>query len=262
MNAMASYLHSTTRSPWTWFRMALLGVLSIVISRVVPYAGPVALDHIAPRALNIGILFSMTVGFLMFKTLSRRSNLDEYIAVELNKIRRIYHLSLNMKKAQPALTDWFTRVRGGIITYLQSFESHQFKGYERGNPLFRAVTYAVYGLPSLGEPYNQELYTSILDATSDATEARENIRSKKGDYIGRFAWFVVIVISLVFGSLIIASTPDVVLLKNVGAAVMFSLFLVLQLIYEHDRDNAVRTKALADKYLNDLKALENAQTDY
>ena len=242
--------------------MAFLAVLAYVISRIVPYAGPESIDHIAPRALNLGILFSMTVGFLMFKTLTRRTALDEHIAVELNKIRRIYHLSLNLKKAQPALTDWFTRVRGAIITYLQSFESHTFKGYEKGNPLFRAVTYAVYGMPSLNEPYNGELYMSLLNATSEVTEARENIRSKKGDYIGRFAWFVVIVISLVFGGLIIASTPDDILLKNVGAAVIFCLFLVLQLIYEHDKDNTVRVKALADKYLNDMKALENAQTDY
>lgn len=259
---MATYLHSTTKSPWTWVRMVFLAVLAIVISRVVPYAGPDALDHIAPRALNIGILFSMTVGFLMFKTLSRRTALDEHIAVELNKIRRIYHLSLHMKKAQPALTDWFTRVRGSIITYLKSFESHTFEGYEKGNPLFRAVTYTVYGLPSLGEPYNEQIYTSLLNATSDVTEARENIRSKKGDYIGRFAWFVVIVISLVFGGLIIASTPDSPLLKDVGAAVMFCLFLVLQLIYEHDHDNAVRVRALAKKYLHDLESLENAQTEY
>jgi hypothetical protein len=259
---MATYLHSTTRSPWTWVRLLLLAFLSYGISRVIPYAGAGALDNIVPFALNIGILFSITGGFLMFKTLTRRTALDEHIAVELNKIRRIYHLSLHLKKQQPALTDWFTRVRTAIITYLRSFENHTFVGYEKGNPLFRAVTYAVYGLPTLNEPYNTELYTSLLQTTSNVTEARENIRSRKGDYIGRFSWLVIIVISLVFAGLIITSTPDDALLRNLGAAVMFCLFLVLQLIYEYDSDNAVRARALAEKYANDLKALENAQTEY
>jgi hypothetical protein len=259
---MASYLHSTTRSPWTWVRLILLGILAYGISRAIPYAGADSLDHITPLALNIGILFSITTGFLMFKTLSRRTALDEHIAVELNKVRRIYHLALHLKKQQPALTDWFTRVRTSIITYLKSFEGKTFEGYEKGNPLFRAVTYAVYSLPSLNEPYNPEIFGSLMTATSEVTEARENIRSKKGDYIGRFSWFVVIVIALIFGLLIIASTPNDELLRNLGAAVMFALFLVLQLIYEHDHDNGVRVRALAAKYANDLKALENAQTEY
>lgn len=259
---MASYLHSTTRSPWTWVRFVLIGLLAYAISRLVPYVEQGAIDHITPLALNIGILFSITTGFLMFKTLGRRTALDEHIAVELNKIRRIYHLSLHLKKQQPALTDWFTRVRGAIITYLKSFENKTFEGYEKGNPLFRAVTYAVYGLPTLNEPYVPELYSALLKATSEVTEARENIRSKKGDYIGRFSWFVVILIALVFGMLIIASTPENELLRNLSAAVMFSLFLVLQLIYEHDHDNGVRVRALAAKYANDMKALENAQTEY
>lgn len=243
--------------------MLVLALIAWLISRVVPYAGPEALDQIITMALNIGILFSITVGFLMFKTLTRRTGLDESIAVELNKIRRMYHLSLNMKKAQPALGDWFGRIRNAIIIYLQSFEGRSFSSYEKGNPLFRAITYAIYGLPSFNEPYSPELYNSLLHATSSATEARENIRSKKSDHIGRFSWFVVIIISLVFGALILATTPHSdFLLRNLGAIVMFCLFLVLQLIYEHDRDNAVRVHALAEKYLHDLRALESAQTEY
>lgn len=243
--------------------MSLLALLAWLFSRVVPFAGPETLDQIVTMALNIGILFSITVGFLMFKTLTRRTGLDEHIAVELNKIRRIYHLSLHMKKAQPALGDWFGRIRNAIVTYLQSFEGHSFESYEKGNPLFRAVTYAVYSLPSLNEPYNTELYASLLEASSSVTEARENIRSKKSDHIGRFQWFVVIIIALVFGTLILATTPaNDFLLRNLGAVVMFCLFLVLQLIYEHDRDNAVRVHALAEKYLHDLRALESAQTEY
>jgi hypothetical protein len=160
------------------------------------------------------------------------------------------------------LETWFERIRNAIITYLKSFEGQTFASYEKGNPLFRAVTYGVYTLPSLNEPYNTELYEGILQTTNEATEARENIRSKKNDYIGRFAWFVVIIISLIFSIMIMAFTPHDALLRAIAAGVIFCLFLVIQLIYEHDRDGSVRERFLAKKYLHDLQALESAQTEY
>src|SRR5512134_1140208 len=85
--------HTTAANPTTYLRMLLLILVAAFIALRVPYVGEGALEFVSPRVVNLGVLFSITVGFLMYRSLNRRSELDHYIALELNKIRRIYHLA-------------------------------------------------------------------------------------------------------------------------------------------------------------------------
>ena len=251
-------IHAVTRNPATYARLALTFVIAGGIAWLVPYAGSDALDYIGPRAVNLGILFSITIGFLMYKSLTRRSDMDNYIALELNKIRRLYHLSLHIKKAQPAAQVWFTAVRGAIREYLGLFRTITFHEYDLGNPIFRAITYAIYSLPGQVREYDHDLYQSLLAATADVTLAREYIRAKKDDQISWFSWEVVIFISLAFSVIITAATPAQLVLRGIGALVIACLYLVLQLIYEHDMPNSLRDRAWAARYAADLKSLDHA----
>ncbi len=250
--------HTTAANPSTYIRMALITATAVALARYIPYAGPQAIDYIAPRAVNLGILFSITVGFLMYKSLNRRSDMDNYIAMELNKIRRLYHLALHIKRHQPQAESWFQAVKGSIREYLGLFQAFTLHEYDMGNPVFRSVTYAVYSLPTQIRDYNPELYSSMLDAAADATLAREYIRAKKDDQVSLFSWIVVALISLGFSTLIIAATPYDLVLRGVGALVIFCLFLVLQLIYEHDRANSQRDRVWANRYVGDLTSLDHA----
>jgi len=252
-------MHAITRSPATYARIVVAVAIASAIAWNLPYAGDVSLDYISPRAVNLGILFSITIGFLMYKSLSRRSDMDAAISLELNKVRRIYHLAAHIAKAEPKAKAWFAAVRGGIHEYLALFRTITLHEYGLGNPLFRHVTYAAYSLPAQVPAYNPELYDALLAATADATLAREQIRAKKDDQISAFSWMVVIIISLAFSAIIIAATPPQPVLRGVGALVAFCMFLVLQLIYEHDRDNRIRDRSWADRYVADLKSLEHAE---
>ncbi len=252
--------HTTAANPVTYLHMLLALATTGVLARFVPYAATYdALDYIAPRAVNIGILFSIVVGFLMYKSLTRRSDIDNSISLELNKIRRIYHLARHIAKAEPAADTWYAAVRGGIREYLGMFRSLTLHEYDLGNPLFRSVTYAVYSLPSQVTGYDPQLYESLLEATGQATEAREFIRAKKDDQISWFSWIVVVFISLVFAVLVLASTPETMVLRAVSASVILCLFLVLQLIYEHDRANSLRDRTWARQYLENLTSLDRAE---
>lgn len=238
--------------------MAFIIAAALSLARFIPYAGPEALDYIAPRAVNLGILFSITVGFLMYKSLNRRSDMDNYIAMELNKIRRLYHLALHIRKEQPEAETWFLAVKGAIREYLGLFRTFTFHEYDLGNPVFRSVTYAIYSLPARVKKYNSDLYQSLLTASAEATLAREYIRAKKDDQVSLFSWIVVVLISLGFAILIIAATPPTTVLRGVGALVIFCLFLVLHLIYEHDRTNSLRDRAWANRYVADVDSLDHA----
>jgi hypothetical protein len=257
-NESMAFKHTTAANPTTYLRMLLLTLVAAFIALRVPYVGEDALDFVSPRIINLGILFSITVGFLMYKSLNRRSDLDNYIALELNKIRRIYHLSRHVAKTASGSDGWLAAVTGGIREYLGLFRTFSFHEYRMGNPLFRSVTYAVYALPSAVKKYNSDLYQALLTATGEATEAREFIRAKKDDRVSLFSWIIVALISLIFAVLVIAATPYVFVLRAVGALVILCLFLVLQLIFEHDRANSLRDHVWAQRYVDDLVSLDHA----
>ena len=253
-----AFQHTTAANPTTYVRMLLLVLLAAFIALRVPYVGESALDFVAPRAVNVGILFSITVGFLMYKSLNRRSDLDNYISLELNKIRRMYHLARHVAHTAAGSSAWLAAVSGGIREYLGLFRTFTFHEYGLGNPLFRSVTYAVYALPVTVKKYNSDLYQALLTAAGEATEAREFIRSKKDDRVSLFSWIIVALISLIFSSLVIAATPYSFMLRSIGAMVILCLFLVLQLIFEHDRANSLRDRAWARRYVEDLASLDHA----
>ena len=257
-NDPMAYKHTTAANPMTYLRMVVLALLSVFIALRVPFLGQNALDFVAPRAVNLGILFSITVGFLMYKSLTRRSDLDHYIALELNKIRRMYHLSRHVAAATTGAEAWFSAVRGSIREYLGMFRTFTFHEYDLGNPLFRSITYAIYALPTRVKKYNSDLYRALLDTAGQATEAREFIRAYKDDRISLFSWIVVVIISLIFSVLIMASTPFELVLRGVGAMVILCLFLVLQLIFEHDHVNNLRESRWAARYAEDLISLDHA----
>ena len=106
--------------------------------------------------------------------------------------------------------------------------------------------------------YNADLYRALLDTTGEATEAREFIRAKKDDRVSLFSWIIVAIISLIFAVLVIAATPYDFVLRGVGALVILCLFLVLQLIFEHDRANSLRDRVWASRYVDDLASLDHA----
>jgi hypothetical protein len=251
--------HTTAANWLTWVHSLVLAAIAIAIAMYVPYAGSAIHDFVSARGVNLGILFSMTVGFLMYKSLTRRSDIDHYTALELNKVRRIYHLAKHIAKAQPKASAWLAAVRGGVHEYLGLFRTFTFRQYELGDPLFRHITYAVYSLPSVTKTYNSELYDSLLEASGQATEAREFIHAKKDDTVSLFSWFVVAFIALAFGGVIVSATPADAVVRGIGALAIFCMFLVLQLIYEHDRANHQRDRAWADRYVTDLESLERAE---
>lgn len=204
------------------------------------------------QVVNMGILYAILIGFFTSMSLSRKQALDEYIQIELNKLRRMYHLGLHLVKAEPRLAPWFEDLKNAIRAYQDFFCDDLFSNYELGNPMFRKLTYTIYELPARGIPYNSELYQYLLDASTAATEARQYIRSKLAHPIGSFQWVTILLVTLTLSSILVASTPADLSSRLVTAAVVFNMFLVLEFMYEYDRSDARTERAVARMYANNL----------
>ncbi|KAA0205852.1 hypothetical protein EDM68_04230 [Candidatus Uhrbacteria bacterium] len=251
-----SLLHTITRSPSTYARLLLIAVAVTLACVLLVTPEPAIVEFLDSQARNLTVLYAILVGFIAAEVISRRRKLDEQIALELNKVRRMYHLALHLSKANPGLEAWFEKIKTGIKKYLERFGKEHFKTYDRGNSLFRDVTYAVYAIPFEKLSVGTDTYKSLLDAAGSATEAREFIRQALYQrYVGQFAWMTLFLVSITFGSFLILATPMTVTHRVATGMIVFNLFLVLQLIYEYGHINRKKSDAYNELYHEDLISL-------
>jgi hypothetical protein len=232
--------------------------ISMAFATFIPYYGGEALDgFFSFNAVNIGILYAITIGFLMMLAINRKQALDSYISMELNKLRRMYHLAKHLHEATPGTDKWFHDIDKAITAYLRAFKQRDFSQYERGNPLHRKITYAIYGFPQVTRKYNAELYGSLLDAAASTTEAREYIRSTNDASIGYYQWFVTLSTTTVFAFIIIAASPLQIMTRMIAGTVIFCLLLMIQLLYEYDRANHKKRSFYTKLYLQNEAIMKN-----
>jgi hypothetical protein len=168
----------------------------------------------------------------------------------------MYHMALHMAKHEPKLEPWLKNLKEDLDAYLGMFRDVSFYVYERGNDLFRSVTYTIYSLPSLNIPFNEDLYRALLNASAKATEARQNIRSKKDQTIGYFQWTVILIVTFTFAWILTSATDPSPNARVVAGIIIFNILLVIDLLYEYDRFNDKKLRFLADLYANNLRNVE------
>ncbi len=249
-------VHSITTSKLTYARLFALAAMSLLIVLIVPFLGEGLVGFLENHTLNLGILYAIIVGFIMSIVTNRRQTLENNVHLELNKIRRIYHLSLHLKKTNASLTGWYEDVRAALRIYLTRFKDARFLAYAGGDKQFRRVTYALYGLPAVEKEYNGDLYGALLDAAASATEAREAVHAALDPVIGRFQWFALLLVTFSFCMSFAAMTPTSPLERALSTTFIFTLFFVLDLLYEYDRPNEIMQNHLAALYINDLDDAE------
>lgn len=254
--APISLRHTVTGNPWTYLRIGLIVLSILVMASIVRRPNLELTGFFGFHASNLGVLYAILVGFIASEVISRRHALDDSVSLELNKIRRIYHLAYHIGKANPELADWFKRIRADLKEYLLLFSRINFNRYAEGNPLFRRVTYGIYELPTEKLRRSNDLFLELIDTAGDATEAREYIRSAlTTKYVGYFAWTILFIVSVSFALFLIMATPQIVDARIATGFVIFNLFIVLQLIYEYGRINKRKSIYYCKQYLADLESL-------
>lgn len=248
--------HAITRSPATYIRLGLIALAVFTAAYLIQQPNPQMADFFSFHARNIALLYAILVGFIASEVISRRLRLDEYVALELNKIRRMYHLSYHIFLANPSLKSWFQDIENDIIEYLVIFRDTPLTEYDKGSAAFRSITYAIYSLPTEKLKRSDDLYKALLDTTAQATESRQLIKNTlTNNYVGHFAWVILLVVTVTFGYFIIGATPNTLPHKFATAFVVFNLFLILQLIFEYGRINRRKAKFYSSLYLADLESL-------
>jgi hypothetical protein len=205
--------------------------------------------------IPISIIFAIVFGLLASIAINRRERLKAETATELNKLRRIYHLSKNLGMA-PYLRSWFTDLHGFIYDYLGGFDKFDLSQYEKGNALFRRIAYHVYTIPELHEVKEEVLYNELLEATAAVSDARQKITTLYRIRYANSHWFELTVLVLAFTVSTVIATGDSVLARVFTANLLIAGYVLMLTFLFHDTWTKPGDKRLAMEYVKNIARLE------
>lgn len=170
-------------------QMPVRAALAVLIGIIVAYLTPTA-RAVTSHGPDIAAALIFAVIILLFaqQTIRRRKLLREAVYLELNKLRRLYHISKNMSAISTRFRSWFMEIHGNLHMYLAAFEGASLYDYRQNNPGFRRLSYHIYTAPNLESEIEKELYHDLLKTTGIIAQTRQQIKELVAAKMSRADW--------------------------------------------------------------------------
>ncbi|HTK59874.1 MAG TPA: hypothetical protein VL283_01580 [Candidatus Baltobacteraceae bacterium] len=226
-------------------------LLVLVAAFVMVLLGPVQAGS-ASLAASAVVLTGVLLGFSAHRALSRRDDLTEEIALELNKLRRVYHLGKNLGGERHRL--WFTELHGHLYGYLTSFDKKNFSQYQETNGAFRKLSYHLYQIPSLDTEKERVLYRELLEAAGQVAGARQRIQELWHGGMSKGLWNLVLLMTAFSAAAVrLSMGPSD---KNVALLVIAALGFGVVYLREADDLQSLGGGDLSKRYVENIARLE------
>lgn len=237
----------------TLARLTVLSMAGFSAATVIP-----AYDDASAATINISIaaVYAVVAGVILSSVIRRRANLFDSVRLELNKLRRLYHISKNLAAGSPdRFRGWFTDLHGHLNGYLTHFAGKDFDVYDSSNGAFRKLSYHVYTMPEVQGAKEAALYEDVLRTTGTIAEARQRIKELWDNRLSGHVWTVLLLLTAAFVISTGFATSDTVGGRTAAGAAFAVALLVIDLIWEADTLVAER-KGMAQRYADNLAKLE------
>ncbi len=231
---------------------------SFALAFVVP-----ALADTSAMTLSITFsgVFAAILVTLLLQAANRRKQLFDAMRTELNKLRRLYHISKNLSVAAPErYRSWFTDVHGYLQAYLMHFSGKDFSAYDSSNAAFRKLSYHIYTIPSVESRKEAALFEDLLRTTATIAESRQQIQELWAHRMSSYLWMILasLAAGYVFTALLVVD--DTLISRLAGGVVVFAGVLALDLLWQLDAMSSDRD-IMAKRYVENLGKLELGHRD-
>lgn len=241
----------------TLIRLIVITVGSVAFAVSTPvWADPYASAMQMPIALIVAVVMAVLIG----EASARRQKLFESVRVELNKIRRLYHVSKNLSAVSGRFRSWFTDMHGHVYGYLSAFAGKDFDSYDGFNPAFRKLSYHIYTIPELESKKEEALFQDLLRTAATVAESRQQIKELWDKRLSAYGWSVVLLMGSGLVLTTVLSMGETIASRLAGGALVASVLLALDLLWEIDT-LAAEKKALAMRYVENVGRLELGRKD-
>jgi hypothetical protein len=236
----------------TLFRLIVIvtGVFVAMALLSVPGSLGTARYDIAP-----GLMVGSLLAFLLFQAAERRRAFVASVYMELNKLRRIYHLSKSLSVMDQKYRAWFTDLHGYLVEYMSSFQNRDMDAYSESNAAFRKVSYNIYKIPDVGNVKEEALFNELLRTSATIAEARQNVKELRRSRLSAYAWIVILLMVAGFAGTVYLSTADTEASRLAGACAIAIAFLAVDLLWEVDTLASER-KGIAQRYVINISKLQ------
>lgn len=201
------------------------------------------------------VLFALLIAFMIQTAAARRQKLFSTVFLELNKLRRIYHLSKNLAAASPRFRSWFTELHGLLYAYMSEFSGRTLDQYKQTNAAFRKVSYHIYTLPGLESVKEQVLFGDLLETTSVVAESRQKIKELLDSRLSAYGWTLVAIMLLGFVAGVVMSMGGSLAGHLIAGADITIALLAVDLLWELDSMSS-ELKTWAKRYVDNVGKLE------
>jgi hypothetical protein len=237
----------------TVVRLALISVACFSLVYLLPamsVEGDFRLD-IVPAGLA-----AIVLGFLIYHAADRRRQLLQTVNLELNKLRRVYHLSKNLSDVDAQrYRGWFTELHGNLYAYMSGFGERDFGRYEDSNKDFRSLSYHIYKVPELRSNKEESLYDELLRTIATVAEARQQIKEAKDSRLSAYVWLIILLLVLNVAVTVWLSTSPTLISFVVSGVTIISFLFAVDLLWEVDTLASER-KDIAQRYVDNIGRIE------
>jgi len=237
----------------TLLRLLLIAAGSYSLTSIIPAAvGPGA-----PRLDTVtGVLAAALLAVLIYHAAERRRALLQTVNLELNKLRRIYHLSKNLADIDSQrYRGWFTGMHGKLYDYMSAFADKDFHHYEDTNHAFRELSYHIYKVPELRSNKEESLYDELLRTTAKVAESRQQIKEANGSRLSSYAWVVVLLVVSGLAATAALSITDTVVSRAASGTVIACALFAVDLLWEVDTLGSEQ-KEISMRYIDNIGRIE------
>lgn len=239
-------------TPIAAFRLAGLAAAGFLIGWYFPaMAEPAA--HGAD--LVIAVVFAGIAGFLLHQGSVRYRELQHAVYLELNKLRRMYHVSKNLLAISQKFRPWFTDLHGLLQTYMTDVGGRDLAEYSKSNVAYRKLSYHIYTAPEPASHLEQTLFNELLRTQGLVAEERQRVKELLSQNISAYVWAAVLLLAAALIAAIVAAVGPGMAERVVAGAAVAAVILTLDLlgavysIREQRRDWSKR-------YVNNLAKLD------
>lgn len=236
----------------TLVRLIVLTVGSLAFAVSVPATGdPFAGSALLPSA----VIVAATLSVLIREASARRTKLFESVRIELNKIRRLYHVSKNLSAVSQRFRSWFTDMHGHVYGYLSSFAGKDFEAYDGFNAAFRKLSYHIYTIPELESKKEEALFQDLLRTAATVAESRQQIKELWDKRLSAYGWSIVLLMGTGLVMTAVLAMGETIASRLSTGGLIASVLLALDLLWEVDTF-AGEKKWLAMRYVENVGRLE------
>lgn len=237
----------------TLSRLVIVTIGSFVFSFTLPL--PEGTSFSDRTDLVAALLFAFTIIFLIRAAAGRRRELFSTVFIELNKLRRIYHIGRNLSQTAPRLRSWFTDLHGHLCAYMSEFSDRDLNRYKETNGAFRKLSYHIYTLPEIETTKEEVLFSDLMGTTALVAESRQKIKELLNARLSSYSWLMVMLMLTGFVLTVILTAQDSLFGRLIaGVDIAIGLMLV-DLLWELDTMNT-EVAVWAKRYVDNMGKLE------